>query len=218
MLSKNKKSIKKRALQLLDQEYEPLFNTDTLSKNDCYKALCLIKLLSAINVQQYNDAKEKSICHQKAMKFISKEYKNKTIQIVNIYLKELDMLKMEQILYGDLVKDYLEIWQMQGASIKEFLQFCNVDMNYIEKNEFQEIIEDEELGFFDMLFICGLDYKNKTDWLEDTPNAPLTKIVNSYMLNILSNTKEGREAGRSAIQKVFPEIMDMMIDADDIEN
>ena len=63
--------------------------------------------------------------------------------------------------------------------------------------------ELEEHSFAEYIFIATLDYKNKGDFIEETPDAPLTICIMRYMMDQISNTEKGSKFAREAFVNVF---------------
>lgn len=195
---------KTRALNLL-YEYLKKYQNEIITKDDCKKAIIIVRMLAVKNIQIDNMLYSKIKLSNRKLSKSNQEY-GTNIKIRTTYNKALQNLDKERTYYGFLVKIFMDKWQQLGATVNEFLNICNVSQSYIDSAErdYQKYLNKN--SFFETLFITSLDYKDTGDWIETTPNAPFTIIVKDYMFFLMMNTKKGQEASQKALKECFPDL------------
>lgn len=93
----------------------------------------------------------------------------------------------------------LDLWEVHGGNFEKLCNICNIS----HKKGLELTKKLEGYSFTKSIFIANLDYKNKGDFIEETPDAPLTICIMRYMMNQISNAKEGKKAAHKAFVDVF---------------
>lgn len=195
--------LKPRAFRLIHKYLEKC-KDETITKDECKKAIVIVRMLAIENIQLYTSLRDKIKLSDRKLSKSNQEHET-SIKIITIYDKVLKNLTKEREYFGFLLKIFMDTWQQLGATGTEFLNLCNVSYSACAKRDYQEC--SNENSFFEMLFITSLDYKDTGDWIEITPNSPLTIIAKDYMFFLMMNTKKGQEASRKALKECFPELV-----------
>ncbi|WP_295216408.1 hypothetical protein [Ruminococcus sp.] len=124
------------------------------------------------------------------------------IAVVNPYAEQKRKLHGMLVTTGEMLFYALYIWQQAGGTFQELCNLCNISEEYGRKS--MEGIDGDT--FPSILFVCALDYKDTGDWIECTPDAPMTICIKEYMLDQLIHTKHGQRAAHEALGKVFPNL------------
>lgn len=121
---------------------------------------------------------------------------------------DADAAEKELAHVGEEVCQMLDLWQQAGATFEDLCNLCNRAPARVRK----ELLESESVedSFAKLAMVHNLDYKNPRDtgWLEDSVDAPLTHALKAYMTDLILHTKEGQAAAHTAMNAVFPEIME----------
>jgi len=123
---------------------------------------------------------------------------------------------------GSQLCSALDYWQVLGATIPELCNLCNRDYSQVVQ-ELQKSDSDwPTRNFSDLIYIHNLDFKSSLDWLDFKVDAPLTHAIKEYYLDLMLHTPEGQAAAQTALEKVFPGIMDKALypvtDADGVRH
>lgn len=115
----------------------------------------------------------------------------------------------EQIISsGYWIVQLLDNWQLSGATLKDLCNLCNRRDYEQIKQQVSEHLDVSTAKFSNIMFVFTLDYPrtDKCDFIRMEVDAPFTHAIKEYMLDLVLNTPEGREAGRVALEEVFPEL------------
>lgn len=175
------------------------------TRQNAYKALCSLRtagvmaIAESIRVKELFRAEERR--KAKASEILPE---NVTIKLPNTYDEEYDKAISSMKDIGQFMFLMLDEWQRLGGTFGELCNLCNISEE--KGRQITSPLEKNERDFAQMVFICNLDYKEKGDFLIDTPNAPFTLCIKEYMFDIMINTARGRKASHEALQAVFPDI------------
>ena len=173
--------IKLRATKLIG-EYIQKSKKSIITKDECKKAIILIRLLTIKNIEITNILVNNiSIANRKLNK--SNQEHNTDIVITTSINDVVKNLKAERIVYGSKLKMFLSKWKELGATTKDLMNICNINKSYIEANNIH--MDNDEKDLFNLLFIYYFDYKDTGEVIEMSENAPLTILAREYMLLVL---------------------------------
>ena len=96
-------------------------------------------------------------------------------------------------------------WQHLGATIDELLNLCNIDKSYIDKNKINLNKDYGDDTFFSIIFIYYLDYKDNSDFIVLTENAPLTSVIKDYSL--FAFLHNDNQASKKIIKEYFKDLV-----------
>lgn len=174
-------------------------------KENAYKILCSSRTAGVRAITEYVKIKEMYHAEERRKSKAAEVLpENIRIKIPNTFDRDLKSCKEIMKNIGEIMFLTLGEWQELGGTFKELCMLCNIS----ESKGTQEIgsLKECEKDFNKIIFIHNLDYKEKGDFLIDTPNAPFTLCIKEYMLDIMLNTARGRKASHEALKAVFPEI------------
>ena len=187
--------------------YDNAIKNKNPTKENIYKSLCLFKTCAVRIIDEY-------ISTQKYYRYFQRRLtkygniKATDVTIINPYKEKLFKLKQIITEYGSIICVLLDAWQEQGATYEELYTLCNLNSSlWIDKSA----IADRCTSFSSAVFVYNIDYKEKGDWIEDTPNAPLTICIKEFMLYTMLNTEIGKASADKTLNEIFPEIVDNMI-------
>lgn len=194
-------------MRTVESFYNNAIENKNPTKENIYKSLCLFRACAVRIIDEYISTQKYCRHFQRRLTKCSNA-KTADVTLINPYKEKLFKLKQIIIEYGSIILVLLDDWQEQGATYEELYTLCNLNSSlWINKST----IADRCISFSDAIFVYNIDYKEKGDWIEDTPNAPLTICIKEFMLYTMLNTEIGKAAADKALNEVFPEIMDNMI-------
>lgn len=170
-----------------DKVYELIVLTRSLAANLIEKHLISKAESKRIvrNKKKYYDItgkREETLCE------LSEKY-----NIANKCYLELLMLLGEDLWAA------LDLWETLGGSFENLCNLCNI--SYEKGLKYKRELGDHT--FAEYIFITTMDYKNKGDFIEESPDAPLTFCIKEYMINQILHTKEGAKAAHKTFEKMF---------------
>lgn len=187
--------------------YDDAIKNKNPTKENIYKSLCLFKTCAVRIIDEYISTQKYYRYFQRRLTKYS-NIKATDVTLINPYKEKLSKLKQIITEYGSIICILLDDWQEHGATYEELYTLCNLNSSlWIDKSD----IADRCISFSSAVFVYNIDYKEKGDWIEDTPNAPLTICIKEFMLYTMLNTEIGKASADKALNEVFPEIMDSMI-------
>jgi hypothetical protein len=180
------------------------------SKPAAYRAVCSARMAAVRTIAEYVEMQDKRRDFDRAVKKmpVQKLSDGRCIHILNPFAVREKHLYQKIVLLGELLFHSLDCWQTQGASLEELKILCNGGGMY-----WYRAVSDAEEGrtFSEIVFACNPDYKNKGDFLETTPDAPLTVCLKEFMLDQMLHTDHGRKAAHEAMELFFPEILESAV-------
>lgn len=192
--------IRLKGLKLITYYYQKN-RSDDMTKDDCVKAISLIRTLTIRNIELTDTISSKvQIANRKLRK--SNHKHEVEVQINTPFNDVITSLKNERVLYGWYLHNFMNTWQKLGATVDELLIICNISKTYVQENRIDYKNCYKENGFFNMIFTNYLDYKDTDDIIKLNENAPLSIVSREYMI-----TKIGRELSKKTIKKCFPTIV-----------
>ncbi len=175
-------------------------------KAAAYKAVCLLRSAAVRVLDEYVRAGEKRRYLDRLVKRCPAPElpEGTSISIQNPFELYEKRLYQQIIELGEMLLYSLDYWEKYGATLEELKVLCNGGGEY-----WYRVVTDADKGFSfsKIVFACNPDYKNKGDFLETTPDAPLTICLKEFMIDRLLHTEHGRKVSREAMDKFFPEIM-----------
>lgn len=105
--------------------------------------------------------------------------------------------KAELVKTGERMCVALDWWQCLGATLNDLLNLCNQDRSQMWAS--MEAKKSAGELFSKLVYVYNLDYKDPRDtgWLEDYIDAPLTRCVKEYWLDIILHTEPGKQAAHN---------------------
>lgn len=180
------------------------------SKPTAYSAVCAARMAAVRTIAEYVEMQDKRRYFDRAIKKLPAQElpDGKSIHILNPFAVREKYLYQKIVLLGELLFHSLDFWQMQGATLEELKVLCNGGGMY-----WYRAVSDSEEGqtFSKIVFACNPDYKNKGNFLETIPDAPLTTCLKEFMLDQMLHTDHGRKAAHEAMELFFPEILESAV-------
>lgn len=194
--------VKIRALDLLC-EYLKKYQNEIITKDDCKKAIIIVRMLAIKNLSLDDRLHSKIGYSERNLRKSNQKYGTK-LEISTSANKMCKNLKKERVFLGSVLEMFLSRWQSLGATIEELLNICNIQKESLREEDFKSLCNGR---FFDAIFVDNLDYKDDVDWLYNTPNAPLTCIAKNFMLYVMIHSQRGQEASQKALKECFPDLV-----------
>lgn len=175
---------------------------DAENTNKVYELLVLTRSLAVNIIEEYL-----------VLKAESRRINRKINKYCSIIGKREETLKESYEQYGKINKCYLEIlsklgknlwlildlWESHGGNFEKLCNICNI--SHEKGIELTKTLDG--ISFAKSIFIANLDYKNKGDFIEETPDAPLTICIKEYMMDQILHTKQGKEVAHKVFVDLF---------------
>lgn len=177
-------------------------------KNDWRLMLILLRFLIRYTMGTRNNIQTELRYYRRQHKKLQGQ--NVTFLFLDIEIKKyevwMEIARKNLIGWGKALTQLLDGWQEAGATREELFNLCNAHRAKASK---KEALERPEESFSALVGVYNLDYSDdKSDWIEETTDAPFTHALKEYMLDQMINTRAGRMAAHEAMCTVFPNIMD----------
>lgn len=176
--------------------------TDKLDTDKVFELLVLTRGLAVNIIEQYiTNKSELNQIGRKIKKYYDITGKNEEA-LTELFKSRTSANKVYLEMLITLGKNLwllLDLWEVHGGNFEKLCNICNIS----HKKRLELTKKLEGYSFAKSIFIANLDYKNKGDFIEETPDAPLTICIMRYMMNQISNTEEGKKAARKAFVDVF---------------
>lgn len=175
---------------------------DTENTNKVFELLVLTRSLAVNIIEQYvTNKSELNQIDRKIKKYYDITGKNEKTwtELSKAYASANKVYSEMLVTLGKNLWLILDLWETLGGSFENLCNLCNI--SYKKGLEFKR-----ELGnhtFAEYIFITTMDYKNKGDCIEESPDAPLTFCIKEYMMNQILHTKEGAKAAHQTFEKIF---------------
>ena len=175
---------------------------DTENTNKVFELLVLTRSLAVNIIEQYvTNKSELNQIDRKIKKYYNITGKNeKTLTELSKACTSANKVYLEMLVtLGKNLWLILDLWKVHGGNFEKLCNICNIS----HEKGLELTKELEEHSFAEYIFIATLDYKNKGDFIEETPDAPLTSCIMRYMMDQISNTEKGSKFAREAFVNVF---------------
>lgn len=180
------------------------------SKETAYRAVCLLRACAVRVIDELAQTQESRRQFAHIMNKMPKPElpEDVEISVLNPYEPHEKCLLSQVIELGEMLTYALDGWQMHGATLQDLRTICNGSGQFW----YRAIVDMERGSTFSRIVGAGCtDYKDNGEWIETTPNAPLTICLREWILDKMLHTECGRKAADEAFKAVFPELAEKVI-------
>lgn len=174
---------------------------DAENTNKVYELLVLTRSLAVNIIEEYLVLKAESRrINRKINKYSIIGKREETLKELSEQYEEINKCYLEILIkLGKNLLLILDLWESHGGNFEKLCNICNI--SHEKGIELTKTLDG--FSFAKSIFIANLDYKNNGDFIEETPDAPLTVCIKEYMMDQILHTKEGKEAAHKAFVDVF---------------